>query len=307
MNVLCIRALAVWFAVIAVLMASPRQMRAEHEGKLQILLLGDSTTIGSVCRITDPKGPHLEDVIRSLLAAEKDVPPPNVINQGCDGEFIHGLVSEGRYEREIASLPGIDYVLIRYGLNDLGKREDFDVNFPKDFSELIGRLRKDFPQATILPMTIIPYIAPEVDAQINMLVRKVADEEKLTLFDVYTRYQAELADTCRQRGWEQSEIPEGREISFHMFTLLTRDQSERDGLIAFLRGRGVSAVFHYVPLHASEMGRRFGYAEGQLPVTEDVSRRLVRLPFFTTLGEADQSEVIAAVRDFASEASPSQK
>src|SRR5690349_17333058 len=93
-----------WLFVIS----QPAQ--AEHEGKLQVLLLGDSTTIGSVCRITDPKGPHLEDVIRSLLATEKDLPPTNVINQGRDGEYVHGLLTEGRYDREIAKLPGIDYI-----------------------------------------------------------------------------------------------------------------------------------------------------------------------------------------------------
>src|SRR6476620_12587886 len=93
--------------LLLALLVSPALTRAEHDGKLQILLLGDSTTIGSVCRTTDPKGPHLEDVIRSLLAAEKDLPPTNVINQGRDGEFIHGLLSGGRYDREIAKLPGI--------------------------------------------------------------------------------------------------------------------------------------------------------------------------------------------------------
>ena len=116
---------------------------------------------------------------------------------------------------------------------------------------------------------------------------------------IHQRYQAELAESARQRGWHLPEVPPGREISFHMFTILTRDLAERDALIAFLAERGVSAVFHYVPLHSSAMGRHFGYADGQFPVSENVSRRLVRLPLFTTLGESDQSEVIAAVRAFA--------
>src|SRR5262245_51257916 len=60
----------------------PTLARAEHEGKVQVLLLGDSTTIGSVCRRVEPKGLNLEDVIRSLLASEQDLPPVNVINQG---------------------------------------------------------------------------------------------------------------------------------------------------------------------------------------------------------------------------------
>ena len=83
--------------------------RAEHEGKVQILLLGDSTTEGSVPRRHVPKGPHLEDVIRELLAAEKELPPTNVINLGLSGEFIRRLLDSGRYDKEAAKLPGVDY------------------------------------------------------------------------------------------------------------------------------------------------------------------------------------------------------
>ncbi|MBI3863341.1 MAG: SGNH/GDSL hydrolase family protein [Planctomycetia bacterium] len=200
------------FFILAILVALGAQAaRGEHEGKVQVLLLGDSTTIGSVCRITDPQGPHLEDVIRLLLAADKELPPANVINQGRDGEFIHGLLSGGRYDREIAKLPGIDYVFIRYGLNDIGRREDFPANFPRDFSELIARLRRDFPQAAIFPTTIIPYMTPEKDEEINALIRKVAESEKLPLFDVYTRYKAELAqgpNMLNYRRYALDKIPE---------------------------------------------------------------------------------------------------
>lgn len=186
--------------------------RAEHDGKLQVLLLGDSTTVGSVCRTTDPAGPHLEDVVRILLSAEKDLPPANVINQGRDGEFVHGLLT-GRYEKDVSKLPGIDYVFIRYGLNDVGKRQDFDANFPKDMQELIARLRKDFPSATLIPMTVIPYLGAESDERINRHVRKVAEEEKLPLFDVYPRYKAELAygeNMLNYRRYALDRIPESR-------------------------------------------------------------------------------------------------
>lgn len=208
---LFIRVLLFLVAIAGLPLAVPAVARAEHDGKLQILLLGDSTTIGSVCRITNPAGPHLEDVVRLLLATEKDLPPTNVINQGRDGEFIQGLLTGGRYEREISKLPGIDYVFIRYGLNDLGKREDFPNNFPKDFRDLIGRLRHDFPQASIIPTTIIPYLSPESDARINMLIQKVAEEEKLPLFDLYTRYQAELThgpNMLNYRRYALNRIPE---------------------------------------------------------------------------------------------------
>ena len=66
--------------------------------------------------------------------------------------------------------------------------------------------------------------------------------------------------------------------------------------IARLEERGILAVFHYLPLHMSDMGRKFGGREGDCPVTEDVSGRLLRLPFFNRLTDAEQGEVIEAVK-----------
>jgi len=71
-----------------------------------------------------------------------------------------------------------------------------------------------------------------------------------------------------------------------------------DDLIAHLRERGILAVFHYLPLHLSDMGRRFGGREGQCPVTEDVADRLLRLPFYTGLSDSEQADVIDAVLSF---------
>ena len=186
---------------------------AEHEGKVQILLLGDSTTEGSVPRRHVPKGPHLEDVIRELLAAEKDLPPTNVINLGLSGEFIRRLLDSGRYEKEASKLPGIDYVLVRYGLNDNARRENFAENFPKDYHELIGRLKTDHPKATIIVMTVIPYGDEATSLRLNQLNEAVAKAESLPLFDIYPRYAAELKrgpDMLNYRRFPLDKIPENR-------------------------------------------------------------------------------------------------
>ena len=183
---------------------------AEHEGKVQVLLLGDSTTIGSVCRRTEPQSADLEDVIRELLAAEKDLPPVNVINLGRDGEFIHGLLT-GRYERDVAKQVGVDYIFIRYGLNDLSKRENFAENCPNDYRELIARLRKDFPTAVLVPSTTIPYLSPEKDEQLLDAIRQVGKSANLPVFDVYTRYAAELekgSNMLNYRRFPHEKIPE---------------------------------------------------------------------------------------------------
>jgi len=184
--------------LLALTLSMPDTLRAKHEGKLQILVLGDSSTEASIPRKLAPNEPQLEDVIRVLLAAEGDLPPANVINLGLSGEFIRRLLNSGRYDKLVAGLPGLDYIFIRYGLNDRAKIKDFDTAFPQDFHELIARLRKDHPAAILIPMTVIPWGADlEADApraaQINDLVRRVAAEEKLTLFDIYPRYAAEQA------------------------------------------------------------------------------------------------------------------
>lgn len=219
--------------------------RAEHEGKVQVLLLGDSTTIGSVCRQTNPDGPHLEDVIRLLLATQKELPPVNVLNQGRDGEYIHGLLG-GRYDKDIAKLPGIDHIFIRYGLNDQAKREDFNTNFVKDFHELLARLKKDFPAAAIYPTTIIPYLAPERDEQINTFIRQVAEEAKLPLFDVYTRYGAEL----KRQGPNM--------LNYRRYALDKIPEAHREWLKPFVRNGSVVVMDNRLDAHFSDLPGWYG-------------------------------------------------
>jgi dTDP-4-amino-4,6-dideoxygalactose transaminase len=72
---------------------------------------------------------------------------------------------------------------------------------------------------------------------------------------------------------------------------------QRQLLIAHLKSQGILSVFHYLPLHLSDMGQSFGGKAGDCPVTEDVSDRLLRLPFYNELTESEQDRVIAAVSE----------
>lgn len=205
--------LRIVLVTILSLLIKGSSVKAEHDGKVQILLLGDSTTEGSVPRRHVPEGPHLEDVIRLLLAEEKDLPPTNVINLGLSGEYIRRLLDSGRYEKEASRLPGIDYVLIRYGLNDNAYRENLDENFPKDYHELTERIKVDHPQATIIVMTVIPYGSEEMCLRLNKLNEQVAQAEGLTLFDIYPRYTEELkrgSDMLNYRRFPLEKIPDNR-------------------------------------------------------------------------------------------------
>jgi dTDP-4-amino-4,6-dideoxygalactose transaminase len=72
----------------------------------------------------------------------------------------------------------------------------------------------------------------------------------------------------------------------------------RQALIGHLKGKNIISAFHYVPLHLSPMGKRFGGKEGDCPVTEETSARLLRLPFYNDLNETDLARVVAAILEF---------
>lgn len=178
--------------------------------RLQIILLGDSTTEASIPKKLAPDEPQIEDTLRIKLAAEADLPPCDVYNEGVSGEFIRRLL-DTRYDKAVKTKPQADYIFIRYGLNDQAKVKDFKTQFAKDFHELLERLRKDHPKAMLIPMTVIPYALNNLHEDINALVKQIAKDEKLTLFDIAPRYLAELKknpDGLNYRRFPLSKIPE---------------------------------------------------------------------------------------------------
>lgn len=93
-------------------------------------------------------------------------------------------------------------------------------------------------------------------------------------------------------------IPEDCASNYHLFYILLPTMQIRNALIAHLKAQQIMAVFHYVPLHCSPMGKSFGYEEGDLPVTEDVSGRLLRLPFYYDLTPEEQLQIVDQVSAF---------
>ncbi len=112
---------------------------------------------------------------------------------------------------------------------------------------------------------------------------------------IYEFYQQNLQPLADEGLVQLPTVPEGCTQNFHLFYLLTRDAKTRDGLLAHLTSRGIGAVFHYVPLHSSPMGRKLGCDAWPLPVTDRVSACLIRLPFFYTITPDEQAEVVREV------------
>ena len=116
--------------------------------------------------------------------------------------------------------------------------------------------------------------------------------------EIYETYRQNL-DILEQQGMlRMPVIPAGCASNYHTFYILLPDRASRDGLLSCLVSQGIGAAFHYAPLHLSPMGIKLGYAEGNLPITEDLSDRLLRLPVYHDLSTGDLDTVVQAVSHY---------
>ena len=132
------------------------------------------------------------------------------------------------------------------------------------------------------------------------LFAQLEQREKIQLHrkQVWEIYAAGLKDWASAHNVRLPYIPAHCEQSYHMFYLLLPTLDLRQKLISYLHERGIYSVFHYLPLHLSDMGQKFGGREGDCPVTECVSDQLIRLPFHNALTSNDQEIVIESIREF---------
>lgn len=140
--------------------------------------------------------------------------------------------------------------------------------------------------SSFLPGEIVAaFLAAQLDDAESITERRMA---------VWNRYHAELIDLEAAELLRRPIVPDDCVHNAHMYYILLRDVVERTRVIGALKELGVLTVFHYVPLHSSPAGRRFGRAMGDLPVTNDVSDRLLRLPLWIDGLEIDK--VLTALR-----------
>ena len=115
---------------------------------------------------------------------------------------------------------------------------------------------------------------------------------------IWDYYHLSLGEWAEANGVRLPVIPPECEQPYHMFYLILPSLEYRQALIAHLKDHGILSVFHYLPLHLSAMGRKFGGQPGDCPVTEEISDRLLRLPFYNYLTEAQQSCVVDTIKEF---------
>ena len=115
---------------------------------------------------------------------------------------------------------------------------------------------------------------------------------------VWDRYFEALQDWAEEIGARLPVVPAGCTQAHHMFYVLLPSITYRDGVIAHLKASGILSVFHYIPLHSSAAGKKFGTRPADCPVTQDVSSRLLRLPFYNDITPEEQERVVAGLRGY---------
>lgn len=113
---------------------------------------------------------------------------------------------------------------------------------------------------------------------------------------IWDRYYDDLDEWATAKNIRMPIVPSYCEQAYHMFYLLFPSFKERQAAISYLHENNISAVFHYLPLHKSSMGIKIGAKKGVCSVTENISDRLLRLPFYTNMTGDEQSRVIEVMR-----------
>jgi dTDP-4-amino-4,6-dideoxygalactose transaminase len=140
------------------------------------------------------------------------------------------------------------------------------------------------------------YLPGEIVAA--FLAAQTEEAERITRdrLSIWDRYHAAFADLEARGQLRRPIVPSHCRHNAHMYYLLLQDLETRTAFIAAMRSAAIQCVFHYIPLHSAPVGRRFGRAAAALPVTDDASDRLVRLPLW--LPDMGQQRVIDAVEAF---------
>ena len=133
------------------------------------------------------------------------------------------------------------------------------------------------------------YLWPQLEDADRMNARRLA---------AWQRYDDVLRPLAAEGLLEVPFIPEGCVHNAHMYYVKWRDLAQRTEFLAHMKARGIQCVFHYVPLHSAPAGLRFGRFHGEDQFTTRESERLARLPLFDSITEAQQAQVIDALKEF---------
>lgn len=142
------------------------------------------------------------------------------------------------------------------------------------------------------------YLPSDMNAAYLWAQLQKADEINENRLQSWNRYYEGLKDLEEAGKIELPYIPEYCEHNAHMFYIKAKDLEERSALISYLKENGVTAVFHYIPLHTAPAGKEYGRFHGEDKYTTKESERIVRLPMYYELDEQDAKKVMDLIHTF---------
>lgn len=242
-------------------------------------------------------GCEMDEVMRIAAARQVSVVEDNA----------HGLL--GRYKGQLLGTFG------RVATQSFHETKNFScgeggaliINDPAlvDRAEIIrekGTNRKKFFRGQVDKYSWVDvgssYLPSDILAAFLLAQLQARDAIQGTRGKVWHNYMEGLAVWAAENGIRVPHVPPHCEQPYHMFYLLMPDLNTRRRFIEHMREGGILTVFHYVPLHLSHMGQRLGGGLSDCPVTEQMSDRLVRLPFFNDMTQSEQARIIDRVLQF---------
>ena len=243
---------------------------------------GVACDVDGLQRVLDGTGREItvvEDNAHGLFARHKDRPLGSFGRFSClsfheTKNFVCGeggalLVND---ERDVARA----HVLYEKGTN----RQAFQMGLVDKYSWVdVG---SSFGMSDILAA----YLAAQLEARTQVLAKRRR---------VFDRYEQLLAPHAAEHGYTTPRIPADRDQSYHMFYVLLPDRETRDRVLKSMNEQDVQATFHYVPLHSAAGAKRFRVSKNECPVTDDISDRLLRLPFYNSLTDEQLVRVAETV------------
>ncbi len=272
-----------------------------------------------------------EELLASLISpATKAIVPVHYAGVGCEMQQIsaiagrHGVAivednAHGLFGRYRGKPLGTFGSLAAQSFHETknfscGEGGALLINYPVfiERAEIIrekGTNRKQFFRGQVDKYTWVDkgssYLPSDILAAILYAQFEVRHSIQARRRELWLAYQTRLSAWAANCGVQLPFVPDHCEQTYHIFYLVMPDLPSRAALIEHLRSRHILSVFHYMPLHLSEMGQRFGGYPGQCPVSEQISDRLLRLPLYSALSDSDQSRVIEAIHAFDMPCAPS--
>ena len=165
-----------------------------------------------------------------------------------------------------------------------------------------GTNRNKFFRGEIDKYTWVDYGSSYLPSELNCAYLypqlEKAEEINNARLSAWNYYKENLQELEKSKKITLQYVPEYSTHNAHMFYIKAKSLEERTALIKYLKGNGIQAVFHYIPLHDSPAGKRFGRFNGEDKYTTSESEKLVRLPMYYGLTKEDQDKVIKAIKEF---------